>query len=157
MLCIVLALASCSKKKEQKPVYSLQPKMALSARDTTAVMNLTTEFLNHLQSREIDQAMSMLYYLTKDKKVIPLPDSLAVKQRSVFRLFPVLSYKIIGIIFYTETDSQVKYQIEFFKKKPGDNTPNTIDCFIKPMRVAGVWKLTMYDSNNQIGTSAIEN
>lgn len=138
-------------------MYSLQPKMALSARDTTAVMNLTTQFLNHLQSKEIDQAMSMLYYLTKDKQVIPLPDTLAVKQRSVFKLFPVLNYKIISIVFYTETDSQVKYQIEFFKKQPGDTAPNTIDCFLKPMRVGGVWKLTMYDSNNQLGESAIEN
>jgi hypothetical protein len=131
--------------------------MSLSARDTAEVMKLTTSYLDHLQKKEIDQAMSMLYYLTKDKQVIPLPDTLAQKQRNILKLFPVYNYQIISLIFNTETDSQVKYSIEFFPKEPGDKRPNTIDCFLKPMRVNGVWKLTTYDSNTQIGESEIEN
>ena len=70
----------------------------------------------------------------------------------------MLNYKIESIIFNTETDSQVKYTVEFFEKKPGDPRPNTTSFFIKPMRVKGQWYLTMYDSNtNNGGQSGIKN
>ena len=69
----------------------------------------------------------------------------------VFRTFPVLRYTIDSIIFNTETDSQVKYTIEFFEKQPGDTRPNTTSFFIKPMRVKGKWYLTMFDSNTYNG------
>ena len=80
-----------------------------------------------------------------------LPDSLAKKQRFVFKRFPVLSYKIDAVTFMSETDSQVKYTIEFFKKEPGDPRPNTTTFFIKPMRVDFKWYLTMFDSNTYNG------
>lgn len=160
MLCITLGVISCGNKKEKEGRSSalLQPKMALSKYDTTAVMNKTTEFLNLLKSNQIDAAVSHLYYLDKKGKLIPLPDRLAIRQKAIFKLFPVLNYKIDGIIFDTETDSQVRYTIEFFKKKLGDNRPNTTSFFIKPMRRNGQWFLTMYDSNTYNGgASEIKN
>lgn len=132
--------------------------MTLEQRDTAHVFELTKSFLESLKANDIDKAVSMLYFLDADRQVVPLPDSLVERQKSVFRMFPVLSYKIESIIFNTETDSQVKYTVEFFKKQPGDTRPNTTSFFIKPMRVKGQWFLTMFDSNtNNGGQSGIRN
>ena len=132
--------------------------MTLEQRDTAQVFELTKSFLESLKANDIDKAVSMLYFLDADRQVVPLPDSLVERQKVVFRTFPVLSYKIESIIFNTETDSQVKYTVEFFKKQPGDTRPNTTSFFIKPMRVKGQWFLTMFDSNtNNGGQSGIRN
>lgn len=146
-----LCAVSCSDKPKKEKPSSLQPKMTLQAKDTTDVFNLTTEFLELLKAEKTDEAVSMLCFLDKEGHVIPLPDSLAERQKSVFRMFPVLSYKINSIVFNTETDSQVKYTVEFFKKQPGDTRPNTTSFFVKPMRVDGKWYLTMFDSNTYNG------
>lgn len=159
ILLLTMSFSSCKKDKNKEDMeYTLQPKMYLQKHDTTEVMNLTTHFLDKLKNNKIDEAVSMLYYLDKKHRVIKLPDTLALRQKQVFKMFPVLSYKITGITFDKETDSQVKYTIEFFKKQHGDNRPNTISFFIKPMRVNNVWYLTMYDSNtNNGGESEIKN
>lgn len=155
----LLCLASCKDHKAKDEGADMnRPKMVLEQRDTVEVFNLTKNFLELLKSKDIDKAVSMLYFLDADKAVVPLPDSLVERQKMVFRTFPVLNYKIDSIIFNTETDSQVKYTIEFFEKQPGDTRPNTTSFFIKPMRVNGQWYLTMYDSNtNNGGQSGIKN
>ena len=56
--------------------------MTLEKRDTTEVYDMTKNFLELLKSNNIDKAVSMLYYLTPDKNVIPLPDSLAERQKA---------------------------------------------------------------------------
>lgn len=144
---LVTGCSDKSKKKESAADEIQGPVMTLQRSDTTEVFNLSKSFLERLKANDIDQAVSMLYYLTPDKQVIPLPDSLVTRQKAIFKRFPCLSYKIDSIIFYSETDSQVKYTIEFFKKQPGDTRPNTTSFYIKPMRIQGQWYLTMFDSN----------
>lgn len=157
-LIVAVCLAGCSGNENNTKVRAKGPNMTLVQRDTTEVYQLTKSFLELLKTKEIDKAVSMLYFLDADREVVPLPDSLVERQKSVFRMFPVLSYKIESIIFNTETDSQVKYTVEFFKKQPGDTRPNTTSFFIKPMRVNGQWFLTMFDSNtNNGGQSGIRN
>lgn len=152
-LLVSLSVISCKDKAttDTDAVKKEKTSMLLNKRDTTQVLDLTKTFLEHLKAERIDSAMAMLYYLDKDGKVVPLPDSLAKKQRFVFKRFPVLSYKIDAVTFMSETDSQVKYTIEFFKKEPGDPRPNTTTFFIKPMRVDFKWYLTMFDSNTYNG------
>lgn len=157
-LVLAVCLAGCSGKEKKTEDHSRRPMMTLEQRDTAQVFELTKSFLESLKANDIDKAVSMLYFLDADRQVVPLPDSLVELQKVVFRTFPVLNYKIESIIFNTETDSQVKYTVEFFEKKPGDPRPNTTSFFIKPMRVKGQWYLTMYDSNtNNGGQSGIKN
>lgn len=151
VLVAVLCFVSCSKKTDRKDAVAGAPMMTLDGRDTTAVYGLTKQFLELLKAEKVDEAVSMLYFLDGEGQIVPLPDTLAERQRMVFRAFPVLNYKIDSIIFSTETDSQVKYTIEFFKKQPGDTRPNTTSFYIKPMRVKGQWYLTMFDSNTYNG------
>lgn len=154
-----VGIVSCSNKEQKKQIQdTIQPLMYLSKEDTTTVWNLTTEFLENLKSEKIDEALDMLYYMDSGKKVVKLPEAMKERQKKVFQIFPVLSYNIDSIIFYSEKDSQVQYTIEFFKKAPGDNSPNTTSFFIKPMRVNGTWYLTMADSNSDnSGGSQIKN
>jgi hypothetical protein len=159
ILCAIVLFSNCSNKdKKKEESYTLQPKMLLSKKDTATVKNLTVKFLEYLKNNKIDQAVGMLSYYDSTGTVIPMPKELAAKQKMVFRTFPVLSYHIDGIIFDTETDCQVKYTIEFFKKKEGDNRPNTTSFFIKPIRRHDIWYLTMYDSmTSNLGESEIKN
>lgn len=159
VLVCVLCFSSCSdNSKNKKQVYTPKANMVLEQKDSAEVYNLTKNFLELLKANEIDKAMSMLYFLDADRDIVPLPDSLVERQKAVFKMFPVLDYKIESIIFNTETDSQVKYTVEFFKKQPGDTRPNTTSFFVKPMREKGQWFLTMYDSNtNNGGQSKIRN
>ena len=157
---VILLLGACGSKEQKKEVVDdvRTPVMVLTSEDTVTVTNLTKEFLENLKANRLDEAMGMLHYMDKDKKLVDLPKDLADKQRKVFTMFPVLSYKIDSVIFYSETDSQVKYTIQFFEKEEGDNRPNTTSFFIKPMRVDRKWYLTMADSNSDnIGHSKIKN
>ena len=162
-LCVAFLVSLCvisckDKATTTDTVKKEKSSMLLNRRDTAQVLGLTKTFLEHLKAERIDSAMAMLYYLDKDGKVVPLPDSLARRQRFVFKRFPVLSYKIDAVTFMSETDSQVKYTVEFFKKEPGDPRPNTTSFFIKPMRVDFKWYLTMFDSNTfNGGMSRIKN
>lgn len=158
--CIALFVACGNKKQKEASIHNdtLVPEMVLSKYDTTQVMNLTKKFLNTLKANKTEAALGMLYYYNEKGVVEPLPDSMKEAQRLIFNQFPVLSYKIDNIIFNREDDSQVKYTIEFFKRKPGDNRPNTISFVIKPIRQNNVWYLTMYDTNtNNADPSKIEN
>ena len=81
----VLCLASCSHKAERKEAGKDAPAMTLDGRDTTAVYDLTKQFLELLKAKKVDEAVNMLYFLDSDMQVVALPDSLAERQRMVFR------------------------------------------------------------------------
>lgn len=150
-LFVSLCVVACKDKPKSEPASKPSIAMTVDKRDTTKVLRLTEQFLEHLKANRIDSAMAMLHYLDTAMNVVPLPDELAAQQRMVFKRFPVLSYKIDAITFYSDKDSQVKYTIEFFKKEPGDPRPNTTSFFIKPVRVKQQWYLTMFDSNSYNG------
>lgn len=157
ILTICLCLFSCG-QKQKKAVQKEQPLMILGSKDTVTVKKLATEFLEYLKSGNSEAAIDMLYFVTKDKKLVKLPYDLVERQRAIFKHFPVYSYKIDSIIFHTETDSQIRYTIEFFKKENGDNRSNTTSFFLRPMRFNDVWYLTLADtSNNNVGESQIKN
>lgn len=158
---IISLLVACGSKEQKKEAVEdgvRVPVMTLTSEDTMTVTNLTKEFLENLKANKLDEAIEMLHYMDKNKKLVDLPKDMVDKQRKIFAMFPVLSYKIDSVIFYSETDSQVKYTVQFFEKEEGDNHPNTTSFFIKPMRVDNKWYLTMADSNSDnIGSSKIKN
>ena len=99
----------------------------------------------------------MLFYLQGDS-VVKLPDMLVERQRNVLRQFPVISYTCENIQFYSETDNQIKYKVQFFAKEPGVPRPNTTAMYLKPVRRFGAWVLTVADTETDGGQpSHIEN
>lgn len=142
--CILIAGCNSGKKEDKRKEY-IPLKMDVSSKDTVAVTQLSEKFLQLLQKEDYEGALNMLYFLNKEGEVVPLPAELRAKQMVIFKTFPVLDYTNKGIIFNSEKDSQVKFEIQFTpseEDKPGATT----NLFLKPMRVNGEWFLTTYDS-----------
>ena len=162
VLAALVLVVSCSEKK-QKTTEELReeliiPKMTVDKSDSSAVLQLANQYMDLLKNKKVDEAIGMLYYLDSNDSIVPLPENLVERQKTILKTFPVLSYEFNGLIFNKETDTQVKYTIEFFEKEPGDNRPNTTAMFLKPVRQDGQWYLTVADSNSANGVpSEIKN
>lgn len=149
------------KKKQERTLKSLQedfiepPQMTLTKSDTDQVKSLVNYYLETLKAGKVDQAVSMLYYLKKDS-ITKLPPELAKKEHLTLSMFKGLQSKIDYIIFSKETDSEVKYTVKLFDKKPNDKAPNEISFIIKPVRREGKWYLTLADTATQTQESEVE-
>ena len=123
--------------------------MELSKYDTTAVLSLVDRYFTCLRTKNVDEAVSMLYYLDKNGDIIPLPDNLKRVQRGILQQHSGRKYTIDYIKFWQETDSEVKFTCILFDKEPGDVRPNEVKFLIRPMRHEGQWYLTMADTPSQ--------
>lgn len=142
--CLLIAGCNSGKKEDKRKEY-IPLKMDVSSKDTVAVTQLSEKFLQLLQKEDYEGALNMLYFLNKQGEVVPLPAELRAKQMVIFKTFPVLVYTNKGIIFNSEKDSQVKFEIQFTPSEEGKPGAVT-NLFLKPMRVNGEWFLTTYDS-----------
>ena len=144
MGCLLIAGCNSGKKEDKRKEY-IPLKMDVSSKDTVAVTQLSEKFVQLLQKEDYEGALNMLYFLNKDGEVVPLTAEQRQQQLGIFKVFPVIDYTNKGIIFNSEKDSQVKFEIQFTpseEDKPGATT----NLFLKPMRVNGEWFLTTYDS-----------
>ena len=144
--CILIVGCNSGKKEDKRKEY-IPLKMSVSNKDTVAVTQLSEKFMKLLQKEDYEGALNMLYFLNKDGEVVPLTAEQRQQQLGIFKVFPVIDYTNKGIIFNSEKDSQVKFEIQFTpteEDKPGATT----NLFLKPMRVNGEWFLTTYDSQS---------
>ena len=118
--------------------------MQRSKADTLALMHNTAEYLDLLKNGEIDKALDKLYVASGDT-VLPIPAQKKEEIRNLVTLFPVLDYKIDSILMFSETDTEVRYTIEFFEKEENDPRQNTMQCVLNPRRVGYYWYLTISD------------
>ena len=148
VLVLLLTVFSCSKKTE-KPVLDdpYAVRIDLSNKDTVEVSNLVNQYFERLKARDIDGALSMIYYLKGDS-IVDVPESIRSKQRMALQMFPGVRYEVDHYIFLTETDCEVKYYTVLFEKEPGDKRPNTMGFLLKPIRRDGKWYLTMADRDD---------
>ena len=146
MALALLVVASCSDKKKPEAKLPVDPRMdqqmLRTSKDTTMLLDMTKKFLETLKKNDIDGAISQLYEV-KDNKVMPLSAEREKELRKNFANFPVLSYQIDELLLYSDSDTEVRYTIEFFEKPKGDKRPNTIKCSVNPTRVGGNWYLTI--------------
>ncbi len=142
----LLIVASCSEKKKKETILPTDPRMdqtmSRTSKDTTMLLDMTKKFLETLKNNDIDGAISQLYEV-KDNKVLPLSAEREKEIRKTLTTFPVLSYKIDELLLYSDSDTEVRYTIEFFEKPKGDTRPNTIRCSVNPTRIGGKWYLTV--------------
>ncbi len=144
---LAFVLSSCGGKKEKQGVIippdpRMSGEMKRSAADTAEVLNLTRKYLDALKSKDIDAALSQLYEF-RDGSIYPLSDKRAAEIRQNVTDFPVLSYKIDKLLMYSDSDTEVRYTIEFFEKPVGSTQPNTLNCCVNPVRVSNKWYLTV--------------
>lgn len=147
----LLTFSACKKDKvrtfqeieeDAKPPVAMQ----LDANDTIEVHSLVDHFLQYLKNKEVDAAVDMLYVLNNDS-VVSLPAKMAKTQKAVFQRWQGVKYDVDHLIFYSETDTEVKYTVTLFEKTDtADKRSNIISFFIKPVRRDGKWYLTMGDT-----------
>ena len=147
MALALLMVTSCGDKKKKKETIlpadpRMDQRMSRTSKDTTMLLDMTKKFLETLKNNDIDGALSQLYEV-KDNKVMPLSAERSKEIRKTLATFPVLSYKIDELLLYSDSDTEVRYTIEFFEKPKGDSRPNTIRCSVNPTRIDGNWYLTI--------------
>lgn len=155
-------LTSCKHKKTDSEIVKEsipQPKDEYSGEDTTEVIGLANSFIERLNAKDIKSAMSMLFFLDGDS-IRPLPAGLQRRQANALMNIQGVRYTIDKLVFDQEKDNEVKINIVLFDKKPGDNRPNTISFYLKPIRRDGKWYLTTADNitdTNQLQGTEIKN
>lgn len=147
-LFLLLTLAvSCKKKEKETPnVYGssrFDGRMQRTAQDTAQILNETNKYVEALKAKQFDQALAMLCNFDDKGRPIPLTDDDKQSLMKVYKTYPVLNYSIAYFRIYSETDCEVVYKIEFFKKPKDMNIPNTISCILRPRRINGQWKFSV--------------
>lgn len=159
-VCLSLFLFfSCGDKGKKAPAdENIFPELHMSVekQDTTEVIQLATNFMNALKAKDIDNAMSMLYFLQNDS-IVALPASIANTQRQVLNRFAGKAYRFEFLQFSRETDSKVKFFVSLGDKAGTESNPNEIGFVLKPVRRSGTWYLTTDDSETEQNPSEIPN
>lgn len=137
ILCI--AIASCKSNKSKSEEKQIDP--VFSKQDTADVVGLATEYLEHLKNKEFDLGLQMLRCMRNDS-VFELSEAERNDLKMQYQMFPVLSYKIDGIILKDVHSTEVIYSVEFFKKGPGqEEIPNTMSFRLSPQKIDDIWHL----------------
>lgn len=148
---IGIVVTSCKEKRfvpQQKVEEYVDPRMdgtmQRTAQDTAFVLRKVMDYLTKLKNDSIEEALDMLYEADGDT-VIELTPKRRAEIKKTITTFPVLDYKIDQLLMYSETDTEVRYTIQFFEKEEGNPMQNTIQCVINPRRVGYYWYLTVSD------------
>jgi len=158
LVCVLLT--ACKSEQKSKPDNNpnlIEPEMRLSAEDTVGVRRLTKQFLNCLETKDLEGAVAMLNRFEHDS-IKPLTNEMAAKQRFVLGMFLGMpKYEIDHIIFHKETDSEVKYTVTMFERTDeNDKRPNQASFLIRPIRRSGKWYLTLADTQTERRKSEIK-
>ena len=143
----LLAFLSCSGDKQTGKQEELpaKPKFMVTAKDTSDVLMMTSEFLSHLKAERYDSAVAMLYVFDADT-LKPLSAEKKTTQKSIFRRFHGIRYQLTSLQFNSEFNNEVDYVITLFDNKPGEHHANTVRGALNPVRIGGKWYLTAMDS-----------
>ena len=155
---VMLVGCKSEKKKTDDGVNPnlIRPEMSLSKKDTTQVRRLTMQFLNRLENKDLNGAMSMLRYYD-NREIVPLPRELAQKEAYVLNMFLGMKAEIDHIIFFRDNDSEVKYTITMFERTDeNDKRPNKASFLLRPVRYLGEWYLTLADKQTDQVKSQIK-
>ena len=150
---LLLSLASCKDKKagQDKSVTEkiiegntrYDAGMIRTQADSTAMIQMATQYLDLLVQKKEAEAMELLYEKTDSAHVQPLSAERKAVLLNNLKKFPVLSFKIDEYRLYSETDNEVRYTYEFMQKPEGTNIPNTMKGALSPIRIDGHWYLTI--------------
>lgn len=112
-----------------------------SEQDTTEVMRLTDEYLEHLKNRDYKAAIGMLHRIQNDS-VYPLPKEDIKQMKMQFEAIPGIKVTLDGIKLDDEHESVITYSVELFEKSEGqEHIPNTMKFSLNPQKIDGVWYL----------------
>lgn len=134
LCCVVIACNNSKKQQENKGLFSKE--------DTTEVIRLATEYLEHLKNKDFDNAIKMLH-LVKGDSIYSLSTEEQENLMQQYMSFPVLSYNIENLYLTGVRSTEIVYRIEFFEKQEKDKRPNTLKFRLNPQRINNVWYLSV--------------
>lgn len=159
---MLFLVASCKRQKTVKELeqdYIIQPVDSFTSVDSSEVSNLVSQFIDRLNQKDIKGAVSMLSFLNGDT-IIPLNRDMALRQANALHNMQGIRYDVDKMQFMEDKDNIVKVKVVLFEKAAGDDRPNTLNFYLKPVRYEGNWYLTtvdnITDTSNRGGT-AIKN
>ncbi len=156
-LFVVLAtamLVACGgeKKKSAEVAEPVNPRidqsMVHSNIDEEELTYLATQYLDFLKAKDFESALAMLKSFD-GKTVTALTEAQKNSLKRVYNAYPVFGYTIDDIVFYSETDTEIKYTIILFEKQYDDELPNTVKSILTPKRIDGAWSLCV--DNRSVG------
>lgn len=143
---ILSAIVSCGGDKNKSKEVILDPRkdmtMTRSAHDTAEILRLSQDFLESVKAHNIEAALSRVC-MVENNTAYPLTSERRARLEKTLSAFPVEDYVIDELLLYSDSDTEVRYTIEMFKNKPGENRPNTIKGSLNPCRINGTWYLTI--------------
>lgn len=134
----------------------VKPQMNVTRDDSALVIDLVNLYFNYIQHKNYSGAMSMVYYLGPNKKLVAPPKVLYNKELTAISQFPIYGYNIEYLKFYKETDSEVKYTI-YLQDPKKVQKPATMSGMMRPVRVDGKWYLTLADAQSEQSESELDN
>ena len=142
LLTVLLTTFSCQSGKQKvqsKEEKSINEFVAhLTEVDTVLITNLINQFMEYAKNGQLESAAAMLY----KAEPIQLDNNELHQVAKMLESFPVLSYKIDYIKFYTPVKNEVKCTIVMQKGESG--TPiATSSWYFKLMNYLGGWRLCM--------------
>ena len=147
-------LSACLNKEQKKQKSAVEElmesdsryssDMSRSAEDSSAVVQLATQYLDLLTKGDVESALGMVYELDGDNLTV-LSDKRRSDLINMYRSFPVLKYKINDYSLFSETNTEVRFTYEFMDKQEGSNVPNTMKGSLCPIRHGNHWYLTIPD------------
>ena len=140
---ILLCVASCRNKTTQQQTEEFAS--SLTSADTTQMLKLGNDCMEHLKAKRIDDALSMLYeYNDTTHEVKPLSEKSRKRYRRMFRVFPVVDYELVYYSFHSEGINDVKYKIIFAQEENvAENGEAATALMFNPVKVDGTWYLTV--------------
>lgn len=142
VLAIIFVASSCGSSKKENEEYN----PIYSSSDTIQVMNMIETYLNKLQSKDYDGAISGLKVL-QGPEVLDLTEEQKVGLTQYYKQMPVLRYSLLSHSWNDSDLISFVYNIEFFEKPEGSEIPNTYKINLVPVRINDVWYLTLGGRN----------
>ena len=116
----------------------------LTQQDSLEVLHLGDSCMSLLKERKFDEALDMIYYLQDSATVVSMNAEQRMILYKLFKHHPVYEYELDYFNFSQRDLNDMKYRIQFFKLDgPDDHRPNTIGIMFNPVKVDGIWRLTM--------------
>lgn len=150
----ILLIVGCKSETKKQTFAPDEPQMELSNFDSTTVCQLATDYLEMLKQGRIDEAMANLYTLDGED-IKPLSGEEYEKCRFALNLYQVYDYRITDMIFFKETDSEVKFQI-YIQDPATKEDPAKMNGLIRPVRRDGTWYICLANSETEEHVSEID-
>ena len=141
---------SCS-NKTKKVNSSLDTIPAVTHEDSMRVFRVTEEFMQLMQSQQVDSALNMLSNVFPNDSAAEITPARKNELKQQFKMMPVLSYEFTTATIESTNKASATYQYKFMENPTTDpNYPCTTSLTLDVIYKTGKYRLVL--SNRSIRT-----